>query len=177
MRLRRITMADSQALSGQRFTQFSHSSNPAERGGAYHHHMNQTSQVAFGSHPQPVYRQRKAPKLSLQVSTSNGVTVVYCRGRIVYREEAIVLSERIAELLPDTHSLILDLSGVEMIDSAGLGELVVVLMWVQASGCSMKLAAPSHRIQELLKLTNLESIFEIHPTLEDALLSRPVQVA
>jgi anti-sigma B factor antagonist len=137
--------------------------------------MNPTTQAAFES--QPVYGPRKVPKLSLQVSASNGVTVVYCRGRIVYREEAIVLSERIAELLPDTDSLILDLSGVEMIDSAGLGELVVVLTWVQASGCSMKLAAPSNRIQELLQLTNLASIFEIHPTLEVALLSRPAQVA
>ena len=137
--------------------------------------MNPILEVAIESQTQPVYGQRRV-KLNLQVSAGNGVTVVHCRGRIVYREEAIVLSERIAEFLPHTHGLILDLSGVEMIDSAGLGELVVVLMWVQASGCSMKLAAPIHRIQELLQLTNLASIFKIHPTLEDALQSYPARV-
>ena len=103
--------------------------------------------------------------------------MVYCRGRIVYREEAVVLSEKIADLLLQTRNLVLELSGIEMIDSAGLGELVVVLMWVQASGCSIKLAGPSRRIQELLELTNLASVFEIHPTLADALLFWPAQVA
>jgi anti-sigma B factor antagonist len=139
--------------------------------------MDQTTQIEFASQPQPIYGQRKAPKLSLEICTDHDLTVVYCRGRIVYREEAVVLSDKIAELLPYTRHLVLELSGVEMIDSAGLGELVVVLMWVQASGCSMKLAAPSHRIHELLQLTNLASVFEIYPTLADALLSSPVQVA
>lgn len=151
--------------------QNSHSYNPLDTRDYYDQSMNQTSQIVFELQPQPANRQRRTPKLSLQVCARNGVTVVYCRGRIVYREEAIALSEKIAEVLPGTHNLILDLGGVESIDSAGLGELVVVLMWVQASGCSMKLAAPSSHIRELLQLTNLASIFEIHSTLEGALLS------
>jgi anti-anti-sigma factor len=58
-----------------------------------------------------------------------------------------------------------------MIDSAGLGELVVLYVWAQAKGNSIKLAAPGKRIRELLELTNLASVFPIHSTLDEALFS------
>jgi anti-anti-sigma factor len=66
---------------------------------------------------------------------------------------------------------------LEAIDSAGLGELVVVHMWVRAGGCSLKLAGLNPRVQRTLELTNLLSIFDVHPTLEDALLSFEQKVA
>jgi len=61
------------------------------------------------------------------------------------------------------------LSAVEMIDSAGLGELVAVLKLARASQSRVKLASPSRRVHALLTLTNLSSLFEIHRTTEDAL--------
>ena len=73
------------------------------------------------------------------------------------------------EILSHTRQLVLDLSAVEMIDSAGLGELVAVLKLARASRSTIKLAAPSRRVHALLKLTNLSSLFEIHGTKEDAL--------
>lgn len=66
---------------------------------------------------------------------------------------------------------------MEVIDSAGLGELVVVHMWIKASGCSLKLAGANPRIREVLELTNLLSVFDVHPTLDDALLSFHEKVA
>ena len=107
-------------------------------------------------------------KLSLEIRTHEDVTVVYCQGRIAYGEEAATLSVKVAELLARTRYLVLELSGVEMIDSAGLGELVVLFMWSQAAGCCLKLAAAPRHIRELLELTNLTSVLEIHPTLEGA---------
>jgi hypothetical protein len=44
-------------------------------------------------------------------------------------------------------------------------------MWIRASGCSLKMAGANARILEMLELTNLLSIFDVHPTLDDALLS------
>jgi len=116
-------------------------------------------------------------KLSLEIRVTEDATVVHCKGRIVYRDEAAALSGKVAGLLPHTRQLVLELSAVEMIDGAGLGELVVIFMWAQASGCSIKLAAPSDRIREVLELTNLNSVFEIHPTLEDAISRARGQVA
>lgn len=128
---------------------------------------------------QPFLEHDKEPKvkLKLEIRRTEDVTVIYCRGRIAYRDEAVALSDKVAELLPDTRQLVLELSGVEMIDSAGLGELVVVLMWAQASSCLVKLASPRDRILELLQLTNLAAVFEIHPTLDEAVLAFRGQIA
>jgi anti-sigma B factor antagonist len=110
-------------------------------------------------------------KLDLETRAIDDVTVLFCKGRFTYRDEARAFSEKIADLLPNARQLVVEFSGLEVIDSAGLGELVVVHMWIRASGCSLKLAGANPRIQQLLELTNLLSVFDVHPTLDDALLS------
>jgi len=109
----------------------------------------------------------KEPKLtlSLDVRESHDFTVVYCTGRIVRRDGASVLLDKVADGLSRTRQVVLDLSGVEMIDGAGLGELVAIFNYADARGCSVKLAAPNRMVYSLLKLTHLTSLFEIHPTL------------
>lgn len=110
-------------------------------------------------------------KLKLELAAVQGITVLRCQGRISYREEAAQFSQRVADLLPQNKQLIVDLSGCEVIDSAGLGELVLVQLWSQASGCSIKLAAPRPNVLEMLRLTNLVSVLEIHSAVEDAVLA------
>lgn len=126
----------------------------------------------------PIWAQDKEPmqKLSLEIRVSDDVTVVYCRGRIVY-DEAATLSEKLAELLPHSRQVVLELSAVKMMDGAGLGELVLLLMWAQANQGTIMLAAPNPRVHELLKLTRLASVFEIHPRVEDAILALRGQLA
>jgi anti-sigma B factor antagonist len=109
-------------------------------------------------------------KLELETRKIEDVTVLFCRGRFTYREEAAAFSQEIAGLL-QMRQVVVELSGLEVIDSAGLGELVVVHMWAKACGCTLKLAGASPRIRQLFELTNLLSIFDLHPTLDEALLS------
>lgn len=116
-------------------------------------------------------------KLDLETRTIGDITVLYCRGRFTYRDEATAFSQKIGGLLPHVRRVIVELSGLEAVDSAGLGELVVVHMWAKASGCSLKLAGADPRIRQLFELTNLLSVFDLHPTLDDALLSFQPQVA
>ena len=87
----------------------------------------------------------------------------------MYREEAAALSRTASAILHDSKSIVLDLGGVERIDSAGLGELVLVRMTAEARGGVVALACPNRRVRELLDLTNLSSVFEIYPTVADAL--------
>jgi anti-sigma B factor antagonist len=110
-------------------------------------------------------------KLDLETRAIGEVTVLYCRGRFTCRDQATAFSQMIAGLLPHARQVVVDLSGLEIIDSAGLGELVVVHMWIRASGCALKLAGANARIQQLLELTNLVSVFDVHPSLDDAVLS------
>jgi len=116
------------------------------------------------------YRNRESKlKLSVETCRSGDVIVVHCEGRIVYRDEAAALSRVVTEALQHGKEIILDLAAVPMIDSAGLGELVVLHMSADRSGNSLKLAGPSPLLCELFDLTNLSSLFEIYPTLDDAL--------
>jgi anti-anti-sigma factor len=54
-------------------------------------------------------------------------------------------------------NLVLDLSGVDAIDAAGIGLLVSL----QAAGIYLKLVNPTTQVRELLRVTQLESVFEI----------------
>jgi anti-anti-sigma factor len=115
-------------------------------------------------------------KLSLETRNSGDVIIVHCQGRIVYRDEALALSQLVGELLQCGSKVVLDLSGVSSIDSAGLGELVLLHRRAQSQKAEMKYANPSPLVRDLLGLTNLDSVFEIHPSLYDALAAfQPAQ--
>jgi anti-anti-sigma factor len=116
-------------------------------------------------------------KFSLQIRATDEVIVAYCKGRIVYRDEALAFAAKVGELLDQTRHLVLDLSGVKTIDGAGLGELATLQARAQASGCAMKIAAPSESVRELLEITKLAVAFEIYSTVDEAVLSARGQVA
>jgi anti-anti-sigma factor len=108
-------------------------------------------------------------KISLETRRSGQVIVLHCEGRIVYRDESAALSRVVGESLQHTKEIVLDLAGVTTIDSAGLGELVRLHRSAESNGNLMKLACPNPRVRALLDLTNLSSVLEIYPALEDAL--------
>jgi anti-sigma B factor antagonist len=129
-------------------------------------------EIVFIIHIQDIELKQQEPtlKLNLETRTYEAFTVLHCKGRIVYRDEASALSSRVAELLTQSRLIVLDLSCVEMIDSAGLGELVVALMSGQIMGRPVKLAGPNKLVRKLLELTNLSSVFQIYPSLQEAIL-------
>jgi anti-sigma B factor antagonist len=108
-------------------------------------------------------------KLSLETRNRGDVMVVHCQGRIVYRDEAAALSRLVGEALESGGKVVIDLSRVNSIDSAGIGELVFLHTWAQSRRAELKCAAPSQFVSELLNLTNVNSVLEIHSGLEDAL--------
>jgi anti-sigma B factor antagonist len=97
------------------------------------------------------------------------VVVVHCQGRIVYRDEAVALSNLVRAILEDSGKVVLDLSGVSSVDSAGIGELVLLHTWAQTKNADLKCASPSPFVRDLFDLTRLDSFFEIHPNLNEAL--------
>jgi anti-sigma B factor antagonist len=125
--------------------------------------------------PQPVawaafpYRKESQLKLSLETRNLGDVMVVHCQGRIVYRDEAAALSRLVGEIIDQRGKVVLDLGGVNSIDSAGIGELVFLHTWAQARKADLKCASPSPLVRDLLQLTNLSSVLEIHPSVSEAL--------
>ncbi len=109
-------------------------------------------------------------RLVLDVNKSEVPCVLRGKGRITHGPEITSFSRTLTELIPETQHLAIDLCAVELIDSVGLGELVVALMWAQANGCTTKLAVSS-RVRELLELTNLLSVFETFTSIDEVLAS------
>jgi anti-anti-sigma factor len=108
-------------------------------------------------------------KLSLETRNHGDVAVVYCQGRIVYRDEAAALARLAGELLQHVDKLVLDLTGVTSIDSAGIGELALLQAWAQNKNVNLKCAGPNSLVSHLLGLTNLDSVLDLQPSLEAAL--------
>jgi anti-sigma B factor antagonist len=100
------------------------------------------------------------------------VTVVDLSGKITIGDGDIKLREAINALLEEGRkNLILNLSGVSYMDSAGIGELVACFKRAVEKGAKLKLVNPSGKVQDLLILTRLQEIFEIFRDEHDALTS------
>ncbi|HKI00020.1 MAG TPA: STAS domain-containing protein [Candidatus Sulfotelmatobacter sp.] len=110
-------------------------------------------------------------KLSLETRNHSDVVIVHCQGRIVYRDEAAALSRLVGELLQHSSKLVLDLSGVSSMDSAGIGELALLQTWAQEKNASLKCAGANPLVRALLNLTNLDAVLEMHPSVNAALES------
>jgi anti-sigma B factor antagonist len=119
------------------------------------------------------YGVEKEPKLKLSVEMRNqaDVIIVHCQGRVVYRDEAAALSRVVGEVLHQGSKLVLELGGVTAMDSAGIGELVLLQTWAQDRKAELKCAGANTVVRTLLDLTNLDSVLEVYPTLDAALES------
>jgi anti-sigma B factor antagonist len=65
--------------------------------------------------------------------------------------------------------LILDLSGIEFIDSAGLGALMILYGNMKVRGGQLRLVAPGPKVLDVLRLTHTDQILPIDPTVEASL--------
>lgn len=113
----------------------------------------------------------KEPKLKLSLETRNrgDVILVHCQGRIVYRDEAAELSRLVGEVLQQAGKVVLDLTAVSSMDSAGIGELALLQTWAQSRNVSLKCAGPNTVVRTLLELTNLDTVLDVHPSIESAM--------
>jgi anti-sigma B factor antagonist len=111
--------------------------------------------------------------MSLKVETRqvNGISVVTCYGRIVLGEEAAGLRETLKKVLASSRQVVLNLAGVDYIDSSGLGTLVGVYSSARAGGADIKLTGVGQRLRDVLQITKLVTVFEVYDTEQEALAS------
>lgn len=117
--------------------------------------------------PVPVTGDKRL-KLKLEAQ-AGGAVVLHCQGRIIFGPEARALTDIVADVLPTARRMVIDLSGVEIVDSAGLGELVLLHMWASAAGYGLKFAGPRHSVRQLLELTNLVAVFDAYGSVAEAI--------
>jgi anti-sigma B factor antagonist len=109
--------------------------------------------------------------LNLDVSRTEDIAVVRCRGRIVFGEEADDLRQVVLGLLNETQRIVLDLAWIEHIDSSGLGTLVASFISARHRGAEIKFAALSSRARRVLTSTNVDQLFEAYDSTEEAIRS------
>lgn len=113
--------------------------------------------------------------MDLSVSTREeaGRTIVEVGGEIdVY--SAPTLRDRLNGLVAEGHhDLVVDMQGVEFLDSTGLGVLVGGLKRVRTHNGSLHLVCSQERVLKVFRITGLTKVFAIHDTVEQALAVAP----
>ena len=134
-----------------------------------------TAKVASGildsatAAPQP----KAAAKMQADVrQASASVIAVDIKGRIVVGEGNTLLRETIQKLVAAGNTnVVLVLRDVEHIDSSGIGELVRAHTLLRKSNGQMKIVDPSPKVHEMLQMTMLHKVLDVHPTEAAALHS------
>jgi anti-sigma B factor antagonist len=98
-------------------------------------------------------------QLSLDHRRVGDATVVTCRGRLIAGAETAALQQSLEALIPLNRHLVLHLGDVDFIDSGGLGLLVRYLLRAQRSSSSLSVCAVSPKIDEVLRVTRLKTVF------------------
>jgi anti-sigma B factor antagonist len=95
----------------------------------------------------------------------SGVTVVEIEGRIVLGEESNSFREHVKSLLAaGKKKVVLNMSNVTYIDSAGLGTLVATYSSARAQGATLKLSNLGTKFREVLQVTKLFTVFDVYDT-------------
>jgi anti-sigma B factor antagonist len=96
--------------------------------------------------------------LSFEIERDGDSAVVKCHGRLIAgtTEE---LYQEVKRLLPETKVVVVDLAELNYVDSSGLGTLVRLHASARKLGCDFRLLHLGKQLRNVLKLTNLLSVF------------------
>jgi anti-sigma B factor antagonist len=108
-------------------------------------------------------------ELRTEVSEIGGWTIVSIFGELDVATSP-ALRERLIDLVGDgSTQLVLDLEGVDFLDSTGLGTIISALKRVRTHGGDMRLVCTQGRIQRLFEITGLDKAVPLLPSLDAAL--------
>jgi len=110
---------------------------------------------------------------SIKIRQAGFVSLVDVSGRLTSFETG-ALRDSISRLLKQGHKdIVLNLRGLQYLDSSGIGELARVYVSVVKQSGQMKVIGLSSKIEEVLKITHLYQVFPEFPDEEAALKSFP----
>lgn len=102
-------------------------------------------------------------QLEIRERAFDDVTLLDLIGKITIGDGSVQLREAVSKLLDaGRNRIVLNLSGVSYVDSSGIGELVSSLTTTKNTGGKLKLLNPPKKIKDLLMITKLLTVFEIH---------------
>jgi anti-sigma B factor antagonist len=116
----------------------------------------------------PTGKEERLMELGLDVRKVGTYSLVDVEGEIdVYT--APKLREKLIELVSEgSYDVVVNLEGVDFLDSTGLGVLVGALKRVKAHDGSLSLVCTQDKILKIFKITGLTKVFPIHNSVEEA---------
>jgi anti-sigma B factor antagonist len=109
-------------------------------------------------------------ELNISERQAGDVTILDLSGKVTIGEGSVALRTTIRRLLGEgKKNILLNLGGVGYVDSSGIGELVSSYTAVQKEGGSLKMLNLTKKIQDLLAITKLLTVFDVYENEADAL--------
>jgi anti-sigma B factor antagonist len=109
--------------------------------------------------------------MKLEARDVGNVTVVRCKGRLIYGDEADNLRATVKNFLKHNPRILLNLAEVPHLDSGGLGTLFGLRTSAQNAGGRLVLACANQRALHLLHQTRLATVFDVYANEEEAIRS------
>lgn len=107
--------------------------------------------------------------MRVAVTEESGVVVFAPRAAVMGEEDSAELHEKVREnVKAQKYRMVVNLSGVEWMNSRGLGFLIAALSTAKAVGGNLRLAQVSPKVRQLLGIVGLVASFEMYPTVEEA---------
>ena len=112
--------------------------------------------------------------MSMKVQTRqvDGITILDLSGRITLGEGSVTIRDAVRDVLAKgSNKILLNLGNITYIDSSGIGELVAGYTSVANAGGTLKLLSLTKRVKDLLQITKLYTVFDVHEEEAHALRS------
>ena len=108
--------------------------------------------------------------MKVNISEKEGIVVIKLSGQLMGGSDALKINDDLFDLLEKgKNRIVIDLEEVSWVNSSGLGILIGMITRVRKESGDLKLANISEKIREILKVTKLESIFEVHSSVDAAI--------
>ncbi|MGI8786486.1 MAG: STAS domain-containing protein [Pyrinomonadaceae bacterium] len=109
-------------------------------------------------------------ELNITERQAGDVTILDMSGKVTIGEGSVALRTTIRRLLGEgKKKILLNLANVGYVDSSGIGELVSSYTAVNKEGGSLKLLSLTQKIQDLLAITKLLTVFDVYDSESEAL--------
>jgi anti-sigma B factor antagonist len=110
--------------------------------------------------------------MPIEERTAGAVTILDLSGKVTLGAGDTMLKDKIHSLLyQGRKNVLLNLAQVQSLDSAALGEIVSAFTTMTREGGTVKLLNLATRVQNLLSITKLLTVFEVYDTEAEALRS------